>query len=123
MAGASSILIVDDDPWIFAAFSRVLRLKGLAVHGASDGTEALEFLKSNPPPNLILLDVMMPKMNGWAVLEELEKDPVLSRIPVVLLSADPRASADAAQRPHVTFLQKPVDLEVLLEVVGQHCPA
>lgn len=123
MAGAGSILIVDDDPWIFAAFSRVLRLKGFTVHGASDGAEALDFLRSHAAPGLILLDATMPKMDGWAVLKELEKDPLLSRIPVIFLSADPRARGEVLQRSSILFLEKPVDLPTLLETVEQIYPA
>jgi CheY-like chemotaxis protein len=84
----SPILIVDDDPDIRDALEELLADRGFSVLAASNGVEALRLLRTLPaPPAIILLDVMMPVMDGYGFLEEQRKDPSLSRIPVAVITA------------------------------------
>jgi CheY-like chemotaxis protein len=114
------ILVVDDDPDIRETLAELLREEGYAVISASHGREALCALELEPRPDLILLDLMMPVMDGWQFRREQTKDPEISSIPVVVISATGRddvVSALGAAR----FLKKPINLEQLLSVVEQHC--
>ena len=86
-AGNRSILIVEDDSDLREALSEVLRDEGYSVESAADGREALDRLRRDLRPSLILLDLTMPVMNGWQFRAEQRRDPALSEIPVVVLSA------------------------------------
>ena len=111
----SLLLVVDDDPDIRECLTEVLSDEGYEVRTAANGVEALEFLRQNAEtPCLVLLDLMMPIMNGFQVLEALEKNHVLARIPVVVVSAS-HTSPD----PRVSHLRKPVNLNSLLELVEE----
>lgn len=81
-----SVLIVDDDPAIRDIYTTSLTGAGYVVHTAKDGTEGLTTAKSNHP-SVILLDLMMPKMDGREMLKRLKADPDLKTIPVVVFSA------------------------------------
>ena len=110
-----SVLVVDDESDIREAVAEVLADEGYVVHGAGDGAEALRKARA-VHPDIVLLDLMMPGMNGWAFRAAQKGDPELSDIPVVVLSALGRvAGMDAAG-----FIQKPFDLEELLDVVREH---
>ncbi|WP_437591904.1 response regulator [Sorangium sp. So ce1000] len=114
------ILVVDDDPDIRETLAELLQEEGYAVASAAHGGEALSVLRTDPRPGLILLDLMMPIMDGWQFRAEQKKDPELAAIPVVIISATGRdefvSSLGAAQ-----FLKKPINLEQLLAAVEQHC--
>ena len=88
---------------------------------ASNGQEALDQLRSGTDlPSLILLDLMMPVMDGWEFRREQRKDPAIADVPVVVLSAlDPSRGADIGA---VEFLKKPLDFDHLLALVRQYCP-
>jgi DNA-binding response OmpR family regulator len=79
------ILAVDDDPDILFTVEAILEKEGFEVETANGGTEALELLKTRTP-ELILLDVMMPDIDGWGVLREIRSDERLKRLPVVMLT-------------------------------------
>jgi two-component system chemotaxis response regulator CheY len=114
----SAVLIVDDDDEIREAIVSVLADDGYAVCEARDGEEALEILSDMPTrPCLVLLDMMMPRMNGNAFLDAIAHAPRLAALPVVIVSAYP-GEVHAAAR---TVLRKPVDLDVLLDVVAKFC--
>jgi len=124
MPGTSSprrVLIVEDDLDIRDALSQVLEYEGYEVSTAGNGREALDYLNSNPKPNLILLDLMMPVMDGWQFCSEQQKTPELAGIPVVILSADGNVYQKASTVRAAGFLKKPVELETLLETVGRNC--
>ena len=110
------VLIVDDDPNLLEVTSFVLESEGLAVETAKNGEEALALLRSGRLPALVLLDLMMPVMNGWEFLEEVAKDPVLKAIPVVVLTAAERTKVPGATE----VLSKPMDLKELLRVVARY---
>ncbi len=80
------VLVVDDEPDVLLLCRVNLEFEGYTVVQASDGVEALEQMRATRP-DLVLLDVMMPRMDGWAVLETAKADPELSSTPIVLLTA------------------------------------
>jgi twitching motility two-component system response regulator PilH len=103
------VLVVDDDPGVRYLVRRVLEDRGMEVDEAESGEEALERLKETKP-DLVLLDVMMPGMNGWEVLRRIKGDENLKSIPVAMLSAvDP--SVDDMMRAEfdelVDYILKP----------------
>lgn len=117
------VLVVDDDVAIREALEAVLEDEGYAVQGAANGREALKILRSGTgAPAVILLDLMMPVMNGWEFRAEQQGDPNLAPIPVVVLSADRDIAAKAAALQAPAYLAKPVNLDVLLDTVRGYCP-
>ncbi|HYG69611.1 MAG TPA: response regulator [Anaeromyxobacteraceae bacterium] len=104
--------MVDDEADIRTAVAEVLAEEGYEVYAAGDGREALAQLRDKQP-SVVLLDLMMPGMNGWEFRREQQREPELSDIPVIVLSAMGRAPAIEAQ----SFLQKPFDLDTLLDEV------
>jgi CheY-like chemotaxis protein len=112
------ILVVDDDSGTRKALRRALCREGYAVVLASDGVGALDYLGDHPTPSLILLDLMMPGMNGLDFLEELNHRPTLAVVPVIVLSAAGPLLKQCRDQLRVSeFLEKPVDLDLLLETV------
>lgn len=93
---SNEILVIDDDEGIREALQLTLEMEGYTVFTAANGKVGLEFLSSQMP-RLILLDLMMPVMNGWAFLEAVEKDPVLATIPIVVMTAF-RESEESVKR-------------------------
>ena len=96
----------------------VLESEGYRVYTASNGKEGMEILPEIPAPCLILLDLMMPVMNGWEFADALETDRAYADIPIVTLSAfsDPEKRIRAAGS-----IKKPVDLDALFTLVRKHC--
>lgn len=81
------LLVVEDDAYINTAYSAKFEHEGIVAKFAVDGDEALGLLRAEPMhPSVILLDLMLPKRNGFEVLEELKKDPALKDIPVIVLT-------------------------------------
>jgi len=112
------VLIVDDDPDIRDAVGECLRYEGYDVHSATDGRDALDRLEFGLKPGLILLDLMMPKLNGFDVLQALQSRPEWKSIPVVVVSANRGYEADDLVGA-VSILRKPVNVDRLLEAVQQ----
>jgi len=110
------VLIVDDDPNLLDVTRFVIESEGIAVETARNGEEALALLRAHRLPGLVLLDLMMPVMNGWEFLNEVAKDPLLKAIPVVVLTAVERTQAPGA----VEILRKPMDLGALIRVVERY---
>jgi CheY-like chemotaxis protein len=115
--GQKLILVCDDNEDNRVVFKAVLEHAGYAVVLAEDGDEALDEARSYTP-SLILLDLMMPGADGWQTVARLKADPVTHEIPVVAVSADVHASADALQRAgFCAFVPKPVLPKELLDAV------
>jgi len=112
-----SVLVVDDDPDILLALTDALELEGYQVASASEGGAALEYLRAHPAPNVILLDWMMNGMDGATFVKHQSEDPVLKKIPVVLLTADARAGEKAAALNVASWLRKPVSLDELVKAL------
>ena len=117
---AKTVLIVDDDPETRAILSEFLTAHGFVTHVARDGRHALQLLGHIEPPDLILLDYLMPVMSGNIFLARKRRNPRLRPIPVVLLSAWTRAWS-ATRRDAVEVLSKPVDPHRLLALVKRIC--
>jgi CheY-like chemotaxis protein len=104
------VLVVDDDEAIRDVIAEVLRDEGYLVTCAENGQRALDALHREGRPDLLLLDLMMPVMSGWEVLEQLKDGDALYNVPIVIISA--MASPGAYEH-----LAKPIDLDRLLEAV------
>jgi CheY-like chemotaxis protein len=117
-----SILVVEDDAATRDAVSLALEDEGYSVTGVANGQEALLHLRQTvPPPNLILLDLRMPVMNGWEFRKQQTQDPALKSIPVVVVSADVSVPQKAAALGATEYLIKPVDFDKLIKAVQRHC--
>ena len=117
-----SILIVDDDDDIRELLAEVLEDEGYRVATARNGLDALTQLRAGGArPSMILLDLMMPVMNGFQFLEAFRRDPALSPIPIAVVSA--HGGLGPAERAAIAapILAKPLALPRLLEVVGELC--
>jgi CheY-like chemotaxis protein len=110
--GGRSVLVVDDDDAIREVVAEVLRDEGYGVICAANGAQALDALGRGPLPHLILLDLMMPVMSGWELLEHLQQHDDMCRIPVVVVSA--MAAPGVSEH-----LSKPIELDLLLETVNR----
>ena len=117
----SGVMIVEDDLAIREALTEILEDEGYQVTGAANGQEAIQALRSTTPPCLILLDLMMPVMNGWQFRAEQKQDPALAPVPVVIISADSDLRTKATTLEAADFLQKPIQLTRLLDTVEQFC--
>jgi CheY-like chemotaxis protein len=112
-----AILIVDDDKDIRTSLAEVLMDEGYQVEQASDGEEALECLRSGAAVSLIILDVMMPRMDGYQFRSEQLKDPRLAGIPVVLVTAGSDAKREAAALGVADGVRKPTSIADLLSAI------
>jgi len=116
------VMIVEDDRDVRDSVREALEDHGYQTVGASQGKEALELLRSSAArPCIILLDMMMPVMDGWAFRKAQMADPALSSIPVIVLTAHSSASDTARDMGAVGFLRKPLTLQELLTAVKQEC--
>lgn len=114
-------LVVDDDADIGEMISLVLESVGCSTVCAANGQQAMELLRGGLRPRLILLDLMMPIMNGWQFRAEQQRDPELARIPVIVLTGDDRAADKASSLAVQACLKKPVELDDLLAEVKRYC--
>ena len=99
--------------------AQLFQLEGFAAHTVANGREALDYLREAEPPSLILLDLMMPVMDGWEFRREQQRDPKVADVPVIVLSAlDQSRVGDVGQ---IAFLKKPLDFDRLLDLVRKYC--
>ena len=115
---AKHVLAVDDENHIRRLVEVNLQRAGYRVSGACDGVEAFERIRAERP-DLVVLDVMMPRMDGWAVLSALKADPDLAEIPVIMVSMI-RETGLAYSLGAADYLTKPVDWQRLKETVDRH---
>ena len=116
------VLLVDDDVATVEALRLLLEGAGHRVSTAENGRQALERLRDAEPCCVILLDIMMPVMNGFEFREAQLKDPKLATIPVIVVSADGRAQEKARELGSELFFQKPLSPPALLRAVRRFCP-
>lgn len=115
-----TILVIEDDKAISADLELLLSSEGYRVTCAANGKDALAALRASAElPSLLLLDIMMPVMDGWQFRSEQSADPKLSSIPVVVMTADGQAAQKAAKMNAQGFVQKPFDIDRLLAVVAK----
>jgi CheY-like chemotaxis protein len=117
--GHGSVLVVDDEPQVAWVLRFSLEHEGYRTYTASNGVEALEELEKHHP-RLMVLDLMMPEMDGWAVLRALTKLPHEERPRIVIVSAltGPDDKAKATALGADAFVPKPFDVEELIGVLG-----
>jgi len=121
-AAGKRILVVEDDRDLRDALAEILRDEGYRVSSAGHGEEALSVLRGGREEvSLILLDLTMPVMNGWQFRDEQRKDPELSKIPVVVLSAGDQLAEQIAPLEIRDFVRKPIELALLLRTVDRYC--
>ena len=122
MPVARHVLVIDDDNDIREAVAEILLSEGYEVDQAKNGIEGLRAARAEHP-SLILLDLMMPVMDGTEFLRLLRRDPELRALPVVLVTAFGATSraADLAAETQ-GCLAKPIELDELIETVSRHCP-
>jgi len=114
----SAILIVEDCEEIRVDLAELLSDEGYEVVTAQHGAEALTLLEAGPAPSLILLDLMMPVMDGWQFRKQQLGKPHLAGIPVLLLTGANNAQRHARDLDVVGYLEKPFSFEELLRTVG-----
>lgn len=125
MESSRLVLVVDDDEDIRAALCAVLEEEGYAAVAVANGRAALDYLAESRPPMAILLDLMMPVMDGWQFRSIQLSNPRLAEIPVVVITASGLSNEAAAQLKLQRFLTKPLQLETLFRAlkaceVGPH---
>jgi CheY-like chemotaxis protein len=118
---SSPVLVIDDDPDIRDTMRFVLEGSGHPVVTAANGAEALDRLRQGTVPCLILLDLMMPIMNGWEFCAEQKRSAEFSAIPVIILTGAGRAAEEAAALGVTGYLEKPVELATLLATIRRYC--
>lgn len=115
------VLIVEDDDDLRDNLALLLELRGHKVDTAQNGQQALSKIGKLGPPSLIILDLMMPGMNGWQLRAALLRNPDLASVPVVLLSGVADVQEAARELSAVDHLKKPIDLDKLYKVVDTYC--
>lgn len=119
MMDVARVLVVEDDPDTREMLCRFLELEGYQVESAANGRQALERLTAGGETCVIVLDLMMPVMDGWQFRQEQVRRADLAKIPVIVVSAAGRERIERIDADEV--LAKPVDLDHLLERVSAYC--
>ena len=117
--GHCPVLIVEDDADLRDMMAQLLSLEGYQAQTVANGRDALEYLRRGDYPDVILLDLMMPVMDGWEFRRRQCQDPDLANVPVIVLSAlDQSRAADLGG---AAFLKKPLDFDRLIQLVRRYC--
>lgn len=122
-APAPCVLIVDDHADIRETLAEILEGAGYSVATAANGVEALAFLRENPLPGLILLDLMMPVMDGREFRHRMLEDPTYAEIPIAIISGADTNEQKGYSLEAVGYFVKPVAMDPLLQMVERHCRA
>ncbi len=118
---SQQILIVEDDAALLEALGQVLIDEGYDLLSARDGLEAVNCLKKGNRPEVILLDLSMPVVNGWEFRMFQKRDPDLAQIPVILITAGGYTREEVAWLEPSALLPKPLDLPLLLSIIRRFC--
>jgi CheY-like chemotaxis protein len=121
VAADGEVMVIEDDFAIRESLRELLEDQGYRVMWAANGKEALARLRAGHAPKLILLDLMMPVMDGTEFLRAQRLDPELAPIPVVVISADHGLEQKIRGLPADGYLAKPFELETLLDTVHRYC--
>jgi CheY-like chemotaxis protein len=116
---SKDVLVVDDDRDLCDLIADVLEAEGYRTRKAANGLEALERIQESKP-HLILLDLMMPVMSGWQVVEKLKSEPEWARIPLVIITADYEGERKREALGARAVITKPFDIDHLAQVVRYH---
>lgn len=114
-----SILVVEDDTSIRELLVELLESEGYKVASAINGLEGLKYLQQEGSPDLILIDLMMPVMDGYSFRTEQLKNPAWAKIPTVVMSAEANAKDKMKNFSITAFLSKPVELDTILKTVAR----
>jgi CheY-like chemotaxis protein len=112
----TTLLIVDDERDIRESLQEYFEDEGIRAEIAANGAEALERLMRDPLPCVVILDLIMPIVNGNEVYDRMQKDPRLAKVPVIISTSDPSRAPSG-----VLIMKKPIDLDLLLTTVRQYC--
>lgn len=115
------ILYVEDEIDTRDAVSFALEQQGFRVFGVANGQTALDYLRSSPAPCLILLDLMVPVLDGWQFMAVRARDPELMAIPVVIVSAHMSIQRQTTPLKAAGYLTKPIDMDLLFSTVRKYC--
>lgn len=114
----ATVLVVEDDPNIRRMITTSLTIAGYKSREAPNGRQALQIMRDGGA-DVVVLDLMLPEVNGWEVLSERSKDPLLKDIAVIVISASREpAIADAVTKGICAFLPKPFELQALMALIG-----
>jgi CheY-like chemotaxis protein len=117
--GHKAVLIVEDEDDLRQMMAQMLAIEGIRAATVTNGREALAYLEQGDSPDVILLDLMMPVMDGWEFSRRQQSDPRLKDVPVIVLSAlDPGRAAGVRS---AAFLKKPLDFDLMLQLVRGYC--
>jgi CheY-like chemotaxis protein len=116
-----SVLLIDDDLAARESLEELLRQEGLDVVLAGDGAEAHEHLRTGARPCVIVLDLLMPGMDGFEFRAEQLRDPVLAKIPVIVMSGDGLIDERALELGVEEYLRKPIDVDQFMAAIESHC--
>jgi len=119
-APPSTVLVVDDDPYLQRVMMKFLTLEGFVPVLAGNGEEALTYLRDGGSARVILLDLRMPVMDGWTFRREQRDDPGIADIPVVVLSG---AESEVSELDAAAAFYKPVSFSEVIAVVRRLCDA
>lgn len=124
MAKQPYILIVDDDPDVLDAVTTILEMQPYRLNTARDGKQCMEMMLGEEIPDLLILDLLMPRMDGWGVIREMRSEPRLSNVPIMILTT---VIEDASRRRYELetnmamdvqdYVQKPVRPDELIRRV------
>lgn len=112
------ILVVDDDEDVRQVVALVLSMEGYVVETARDGCDALDRLATIPRPALVLVDLMMPNLDGEGFIEAVRRRPALSNVPLVLVSGHQLTESELERLGTAAYLVKPVERTLLLATVA-----
>jgi two-component system, chemotaxis family, chemotaxis protein CheY len=117
-----SVMLIEDDEDIRNSLKEILEDVGHTVIAAADGLIALELLQTGARPGVILLDLMMPVMNGWQFVSARSRQADTAHIPVLVITADAQIDQKAKSISADGYFRKPIDLDELLAALDRYCP-
>jgi CheY-like chemotaxis protein len=119
--GPGRVLVIDDDDGVRTVMRKQLQHAGFDVVTAASGSEGLAMMRQDTSIRLVLLDMIMPALDGWGVRQKQMEDPQLAEVPVIILTGAPLPSLVHAQLHAADYLLKPVGRDHLISVVSNYC--
>jgi CheY-like chemotaxis protein len=112
------VLVVEDDQATQAALAELVEFDGFATASVSNGVDAFRYLRNSPRPRFIVLDISMPKLDGYQFLAQQQQDPALAGIPIIVTTG--RSPAQVSQINADAIFFKPVDVRLFLDVISHY---
>lgn len=119
--GPGRVLVIDDDEGVRSVMRKQLAAAGFDVVAASTGAEGIDIMRADPSFKVVLLDMIMPAMDGWGFRQVQLADPVLAAVPAIVLTGAPLPSLIHDQLKAADYLLKPVGRDHLISVVSNYC--